>query len=75
MTRQRPDPAAAQASGLRTAAGVGGLDRPGRGRNGRDVGGERGQLGVGPRGERPARTPPAHPFGLITRKSYEVTYC
>ena len=74
MTRQMPDPAAAQASGLHTGPGPAG-GRPGRGRATRDVGGERGQLGVGPRGERPARTPPAHPFGLITRKSHKVTYC
>jgi len=49
MIRQMPDWPAARASGRRRA-GAGGLAR-----GGRDVGGERGQVGVGPRGERPAR--------------------
>ena len=54
MTRQLPDPAAAQASGLRTGRGRrAGL--PARGQATRDVGGERGQFAAGPRGERPAR--------------------
>ena len=59
MTRQMPDPAAALASGRRRPGPAGraaGPDRPsGGGRDGWDVGGERGQLGAGPRGERPAR--------------------
>ena len=49
MTRQPPDPAAAHAGGVR------GGRRAHHGRAGRDVGGERGQVGAGPRGERPAR--------------------
>ena len=54
MTRQLPDPAAALASGRRRAGADGSpawLRRAVR-----DVGGERGQLGVSPRGNRPARS-------------------
>ena len=55
MIRQMPDLAAALASGRRRA-GAGGRVGRGCGRGGRDVGGERGQVGVGPRGERLARS-------------------
>ena len=54
IIRQPPDPAAALASGRRRA-GAGGRASPAAGGPGRDVGGERGQVGVGPRGERLAR--------------------
>ena len=50
-----PDPAAALASGWRSVPGPAGtLALPRAGPAG-DVGGERGQVGAGPRGERPAR--------------------
>jgi hypothetical protein len=52
MTRQPPDPAAALASGRRRAGG----GRAARGGWGwRNVGGEGGQVRVGPRGQRLAR--------------------
>jgi hypothetical protein len=57
--RQAPDVAAARASGRRrTEAGgrAGRARRAGRGRAGRNVGGQRGQVSVGPRDERLTRS-------------------
>ena len=64
MIRQTPAATGALASG--PAARSGRARRPGRGRAGRDVDGERGQVGVGPRGERLARSRVEFVFGQPT---------